>query len=81
MSVTAVLLTAETIPMASVASIHFFGDIVNAFGSACFLTPSNSRGVKSGLSKLLLFTLADIFLDVFIPLPHYLYHQQYHYTI
>ena len=35
--------------MAPVASIHFFGDMVNAFEPACVLNPSNSTGLKSGL--------------------------------
>jgi hypothetical protein len=36
-----------TIPIAFVDSIHFFGDIVNAFAPASFLNPSNSMGLKS----------------------------------
>src|SRR5690606_8045934 len=39
----------ETIPIALVLSIHRLGVITKLFSPACFLNPSNSTGLKSGL--------------------------------
>lgn len=39
----------QRFPIAPVASIHFFGERVNALRPACILNPSNSVGLKSGL--------------------------------
>jgi len=41
-----------TMPIALVASIHFFRDKVKALAPAAFLTPSNSRSLKSELCCL-----------------------------
>src|SRR3989338_477026 len=39
----------EIIPIAFVVSIHFLGVNTKLFSPACFLNPSHSTGLKSGL--------------------------------